>query len=99
MLIEPQKGLGTKHSVAPCTAMPLYFFDLHVGSETDLDEIGIELANLDAARLAAIGGLLDAGKDMFTEVPAELSMSVRDGAGDVHALLHVYVWELTEAHE
>jgi hypothetical protein len=58
-----------------------YFFDFHDGV-TLIDDVGIELCNLDAARSEALRSLSAIAADFVASVPVEeFSMIVRDETG------------------
>ncbi len=64
--------------------MPYYFFDTHDGDTTVIDDQGLELANRQAARVAAIDALPDIARDVLPDGDRrEMGVRVRDETGRV----------------
>ena len=75
--------------------MARYFFEVHDGEVFAPDDQGVELANLDAAKNAAVVALADIARD---ELPdgrrAEFAIRVSDAAGT-----HIFTVKLAVAIE
>jgi hypothetical protein len=61
--------------------MAQYFFDIIAGDQLSLDEEGMTLPNMEAARREATRSLADLARD--TERPLALTISVRNCEGPV----------------
>ena len=59
--------------------MPRYYFDSHDGDQSIVDDIGVELPDIDAAKLEASRALTDLARDVVPgSIWRELCVSVRD---------------------
>ena len=63
--------------------MPLYYFHVRAGGRLDADEIGLDLPNLDVARVEALKGMVDLMRDAAiagTSLPGQ-AFEIMDESG------------------
>ena len=59
--------------------MPRYYFDSHDDQDHVADNVGVELADIEAAKLEAARGIADIAKDVLpSTVRRSFSINVRD---------------------
>jgi hypothetical protein len=59
--------------------MPVFFFDTRDGDNLDVDEVGLDFPDLDAARFEASRALTELARDVIPgTIRRELSIEVRD---------------------
>ena len=64
--------------------MPRYYFDTHDGNRLVPDEEGLDLDNIEAARMEAQRGIATMAGDVFPDGDhREIVVTVRDGSGPV----------------
>lgn len=78
---EPGRNIG---GAPPLRGMPRYFFDTYNGDNFIPDEAGIELEDIEAAKLAAQAALPEMARDKLPDGDQRVFIvSVRDEAGQV----------------
>ncbi|MBB3021531.1 hypothetical protein FHR70_004632 [Microvirga lupini] len=81
---SPESRSTTTNRAVPLGHPPRYFFDTDDGDRFIPDEIGLEVADLAAAREMACRALWDMARNSLTcGDPREFSVRVRDETGDV----------------
>ncbi len=70
--------------------MPLFFFDTRDDAEFIEDDVGLELADIEEAKVQAATSLADLARDVLPcSVRREMSVEVREGSRPVlNAMLH-----------
>lgn len=78
--------------------MPKFFFDTHDGDLRSEDDVGIELAGPDEARLRAAAGLADVAKDALPDgVSRTIAIEVR-GENSVRLIRASIDFRVEEIH-
>jgi len=99
---RPERRSTNADAVVPSGQRHRYFFDYDDGDQFIVDEVGLEVADLETARMLACRALGDMARDGLTAGDRrEFSINVRGETGEVflHATLTFAVDEGSKAHE
>jgi len=81
---ELLEGEGLMNGLETRQPMPKYYFDLVDGAETSIDDLGLEFADLEAARANALLALAEIARDKLPQGDRkELKIYVRDESGHI----------------